>query len=92
VLKPDITKRLMMEFPHLHRGEIERAIDAIFGQMGLAMQQRSRIEIRGFGTFEIRERQARISRNPRTGTSVNVPAKGNIRFRPSRQLLKRIND
>jgi integration host factor subunit beta len=75
----------------LASGEAEAIVDAIFETMIAAIQSGDKIEIRGFGSFRIRQRNPRIGRNPRTGQRVEVQAKRISYFKPSKDLLDLIN-
>ena len=66
-------------------------MDAIFEAMIAAIQSGDKVEIRGFGSFRIRQRNRRTGRNPRTGQRVEVPAKRISYFKPSRDLRDLIN-
>ena len=66
-------------------------VEAILGSMVRAVQRGDRIEIRGFGSFNTRQRAARIARNPRTGVRVDVPPKKTPYFKPSKELLELLN-
>jgi integration host factor subunit beta len=68
--------------PHLLRHDVELAVNCILTQMADALVQGERIEIRGFGSFDLRHRPARIARNPRTGETVDLPAKVVVHFKP----------
>ena len=64
----------------------EVAVDAIFDALRRSMQRGQRIELRGFGTFQVRQRKRGIGRNPRTGQEVPIPPGRTIRFRPGKDL------
>ncbi len=66
---------------------VETVFDAVVG----ALQGGDKIEIRGFGSFRIRQRQSRVGRNPKTGAKVEVPAKRVPYFKPSKELRDLIN-
>jgi DNA-binding protein HU-beta len=64
----------------------EVAVDAIFDAMRTSMQRGKRIELRGFGVFQVKPRKRGIGRNPRTGQEVRIPPGRTIRFRPGKEL------
>jgi integration host factor subunit beta len=72
-----------------HDGEVivETIFDAVIG----ALKGGDKIEIRGFGSFRIRQRNARVGRNPKTGERVDVPAKKVPYFKPSKDLRDLVN-
>ncbi len=64
----------------------EVAVDAVFDAMRRSMQQGERIELRGFGVFQVKPRKRGIGRNPRTGQEVSIPPGRTIRFKPGKDL------
>lgn len=75
----------------LTRRDSEVIVETIFDSVITALQSGDKIEIRGFGSFRIRSRNARIGRNPKTGAKVEVPAKRIPYFKPSKELRHLIN-
>src|SRR5580693_289087 len=74
------------------RKESEVIVEAIFDSIVRSLRHADKIEIRGFGSFRTRQRQARIGRNPKTGTRVEVPAKKIPYFKPSKELKDVVNN
>jgi DNA-binding protein HU-beta len=64
----------------------ELAVDAVFDTMRISMQRGERIELRGFGVFQVKPRKRGIGRNPRTGKEVRIPPGRTIRFKPGKDL------
>jgi DNA-binding protein HU-beta len=64
----------------------ERAVETVFESMKNALAQGDRIELRGFGVFNVRPRKTGIGRNPRTGAEVNIPPGKAVRFKPGKEL------
>jgi len=62
-----------------------------FGAVGECLSQGGRIEIRGFGSFDLRHRPPRIARNPKSGEAVNLPAKVAIHFKPGKEMRDRVD-
>ena len=73
------------------RKDSEVIVEAIFDSIVKSLKTDDKIEIRGFGSFRTRQRQARIGRNPKTGTRVEVPAKRIPYFKPSKELKDLVN-
>ena len=71
--------------------QAETIVDTIFESIIKSLKQGQKIELRGFGSFRLRERGARIGRNPKTGVKVNVPAKKIPYFKPGKELKELIN-
>lgn len=68
------------------RNKAEAAVDAVFNAMKSALQRNDRIELRGFGVFNIKPRKTGIGRNPRTGEEVSIPPGKAVRFKPGKDL------
>ena len=75
----------------LTRRDGEVIVDTFFDGIIDAILANDKVEIRGFGSFRIRQRNARTGRNPKTGEKVEVPAKRVSYFRPSKELRDRVN-
>jgi integration host factor subunit beta len=91
MLKSELVLRLRARYPHLYERDIEKVINAILEQIIEALAQGDRVELRGFGAFSARRREARNGRNPRTGAAVSISAKALPFFRTGKELRKRIN-
>ena len=70
---------------------MERIVTAIFDEITAALSRGDRVELRGFGAFSVKRRDARIGRNPRTGEAVNVAAKRVPFFKTGKLLRERLN-
>lgn len=75
----------------LTRRDSETIVETIFDSVIGALRSGDKIEIRGFGSFRIRQRKPRVGRNPKTGTKVEVPAKKVPYFKPSKELRDLVN-
>src|SRR2546422_5246674 len=73
------------------RKESEVIVESIFDSIVKSLRNGDKIEIRGFGSFRTRQRQARIGRNPKSGDRVDVPAKRIPFFKPSKELRDIVN-
>ena len=76
---------------YLSLSEAELLVNKVFDELGAALTEERRIEIRGFGSFSIRSRDSRIARNPRTGEKVNVTSKKMPYFRAGKNIGKYLN-
>ena len=76
--------------PHLHHRDVERIVATIFEEIATALARRDRVELRGFGAFSIKHRDARIGHNPRTGAIVEVSRKVLPFFKTGKQLSERL--
>ncbi len=75
----------------LFQRDVERVVGTVFDEVTAALSRGDRVELRGFGAFSIKERDARTGRNPRTGESVSVDAKVVPFFKTGKQLRERLN-
>jgi len=75
----------------LTRKDSEVIVDTLFESVIKALRAGDKLEVRGFGSFRVRERNARVGRNPKTGEKVEVPAKRVPYFKPSKELKDLIN-
>ena len=71
--------------------EAEQMVDAIFAHIGEALRTGEKIDLRGFGSFQVSPKKQRQGRNPRTGEMMTIPAKKITVFKASKQLLERVN-
>ena len=91
MIKSELVQRLAARNPHLYQRDIEIIVDAILGEITDAMARGDRGELRGFGAFSTRERQARTGRNPRTGDKVTVTEKRAPFFKTGKEMRERLN-
>jgi len=90
--KSELIQRLAEANPHLYQRDVERIVTTIFDEITEALANGDRVELRGFGAFSVKERSARIGRNPRTGAAVNVAAKFIPYFKTGKQLREKLNN
>ncbi len=88
--KNELVKVVVGRTPHSSKKEIAFVVDIIFESMAQALQRGERIEIRGFGSFQVRVRQAREGHNPRTGELIHVPTRRRPFFRVAKELKERV--
>jgi integration host factor subunit beta len=92
MIRSELLNTLAKDNPGLKSEEIEQVIDIFFDEIAQRLAEGGRVELRGFGAFSTRERAARTGRNPRTGESVDVPAKRVPYFRPGKEMRRALND
>ena len=90
--KSELIQRLAERNPHLYQRDVERIVTAIFDEITAALSSGDRVELRGFGAFSVKRRDARQGRNPRTGDSVQVEEKHIPFFKTGKQLREQLND
>ena len=91
MIKSELVNALNEKFPGLQKKDVELALNGILAQLANALVNGERIEIRGFGSFNCRQRPARVARNPKSGEAVNLPAKATIHFKPGKEMRDRVN-
>jgi integration host factor subunit beta len=89
--KSELIMRLAERNPHLYLRDVERIVTTIFDEISAALARGDRVELRGFGAFSVKRRDARVGRNPRTGASVQVTEKHIPFFKTGKQLRERLN-
>src|SRR5262249_8041898 len=85
MIKVDIVNEVS-KIADITKVKAEVAVDAVFDAMRVSMQRGERIELRGFGVFQVKPRQRGIGRNPRTGTEGRIPPGRQVRFKPVKDL------
>jgi integration host factor subunit beta len=91
VTKTELVQRMAAHNSHLYRRDMENIIDAILGGVADALARGERVELRGFGAFSTKQRQAHAGRNPRTGDKVQVTEKLAPFFRTGKEMRERLN-
>ncbi|ABD56502.1 integration host factor subunit beta [Jannaschia sp. CCS1] len=91
MIRSELIQKLSDENPHLYQRDVERIVNSIFEEVIDALAAGDRVELRGFGAFSVKKRDARIGRNPRTGESVSVEEKHVPFFKAGKLLRDRLN-
>ena len=91
MIRSELVQKLCTDFPDLTQREIETAVNAFYDAIIDQLAAGGRVELRGFGAFSTRGRDARVGRNPRTGESVDVDAKRVPYFKPGKEMRERLN-
>jgi integration host factor subunit beta len=91
MIRSELVQKLAEENPGLTMQEVERIVDLFFREIVERLAHGGRVELRGFGAFTTRARDARTGRNPRTGESVKVNAKRVPYFKPGKEMRERLN-
>lgn len=92
MIKSELIMRVAEKFPHLYQRDVDLIVNRLLDEIGDAMGRNDRVELRGFGTFSVKHRAARIGRNPRTGDSVAVAKKQAPFFKTGKDLRDRMNN
>ncbi len=85
MLKKELVNEVSSELS-LHKNDVTTALDIMLATMENALKKERRIELRGFGSFAVRKRKARSTKNPKTGTIMNIPERKTIHFTMSKSL------
>ncbi|PIB25032.1 integration host factor subunit beta [Amylibacter kogurei] len=91
MIRSELVDKIAAENPHLYQRDVELIVATIFDEIIDAMANGDRVELRGFGSFSVKKREARIGRNPRTGESVQVEEKYVPFFKTGKLLRDRLN-
>ena len=91
MIRSELIQKIADDNPHLYQRDVERIVNTIFEEITNAMSRGDRVELRGFGAFSVKKRDARIGRNPRTGEAVQVEEKHVPFFKTGKLLRDRLN-
>ncbi len=91
MIRSELVQKIAVDNPDLSTKDVERLVNSFFDTITEQLAKGGRVELRGFGAFSTRKRDARVGRNPRTGESVNVPSKRVPYFKPGKEMRERLN-
>ena len=91
MIRSELIQKIAEANPHLYQRDVERIVSTIFDQIVGALEAGDRVELRGFGAFSVKRRDARVGRNPRTGDAVDVGEKHVPFFKAGKLLRDRLN-
>lgn len=91
MIRSELVQRLVQDNPELSVREVEKIVGVFFDEIVKRLMEDGRVELRGFGAFSTRAREARTGRNPRTGETVSVEAKRVPYFKPGKEMRSRLN-
>jgi integration host factor subunit beta len=92
VIKSELVQRIADRNPHLYLRDVEKIVNAILDEITKALSRGDRVELRGFGAFSVKHRDARLGRNPRTGAHVEVTEKAVPFFKTGKEMRERLNN
>lgn len=92
IKRDELVRELIVHQGHISYKDMCNVVDEIFAVMTSALQMGDRIEIRGFGSFMVRRRQAGVARNPKTGVAVHTAPRLTVHFRAGKKFRERINN
>ncbi len=91
MVRSELVHALAARHTDLRPRDVEAVIDTVFEAIIAELESGGRVELRGFGAFSVRHREARQGRNPRTGDVVDAPAKAVVHFKLGKGLHEQIN-
>ena len=91
MIRSELIQIITDQNPHLYQRDVERIVNTVFDEITNAMANGDRVELRGFGAFSVKRRDARVGRNPRTGASVDVEEKHVPFFKTGKLLRDHLN-
>ena len=91
MVKSELLQKMCNLYPSILRKDIEKILETIFFEFSEALSRGENIEIRGFGTYKVTTRKARIGRNPKNSEAVQIPEKKAIKWKMSKTFFNRLN-
>src|SRR6478736_5264930 len=91
MIKSELVLKIAEQNPHLYQRDVEKIVNAILDTIADALARGDRVELRGFGAFSVKKRDARTGRNPRTGASVSISEKVVPVFKTGKEMRQRLN-
>ena len=91
MIKSELVQKIAEQNPQLYQRDVENIVNAILDEIVGALARGDRVELRGFGAFSVKARQARVGRNPRTGQHVEVDDKVVPFFKTGKEMRERLN-
>jgi integration host factor subunit beta len=91
MIKSELVMRISEQNPHLYQRDVENIVNTVLKVITEALKRGDRVELRGFGAFAVKRREARIGRNPRTGEKVDVQEKAVPAFKTGKEMRLRLN-
>lgn len=90
--KSELIQRLAKRYPNLYQRDLENVVKTILDEISGALNEGGRVELRGFGAFSVRKREARRARNPKNGKEVQVGERFAIYFRTGKELREKVQN
>lgn len=84
--KSELIEQISLSYPDMTKKQIEFIINSVFITIKEAIKDGDKVEIRGFGSFKVREKKSKVGRNPKTGHKVEVPEKKVPHFKPGKEI------
>jgi len=91
MVRSELLQKMCNLYPGILRKDIKKILEIVFTEIVQALSEGKNIEIRGFGSYKIVKRKARVGRNPKNSTAIQIPEKKSIKWKMSKALFKRLN-
>ena len=91
MVRSELLQKICNQHPSLLRKDVEKILEIIFCEIVEALQRGENVEIRGFGTYKVVRRKARVGRNPKNSETVQIPEKNAIKWKMSKIFFNRLN-
>ena len=91
IVKSKIIDQLADNYPNFLRKDLKKTLNLILDEIISGLIKNNNVEIRGFGTFKIKKQKARVGRNPKNGSKVEIPEKKTIQWKMSKELFNKLN-
>lgn len=91
MVKSSLVEKVAEKVKNFTKSNVELIVDTIFDNMAASLAKGDKVEIRGFGSFKVKRHKARKARNPKTGESIDIPAKKTPFFKVGKELKERLN-
>ncbi len=92
MVRSELLQMLCDNNPNLLKKDIKKILKIIFSEISIALQKEENIEIRGFGTYKVTKRKARLGRNPKNSSVIQIPEKKVIKWKMSKIFFKKLNN
>ena len=90
-VKSQILDQLTNSYPSFLRRDLKKALDLVFDEIINALAEEKNVQIRGFGSFNVKKLKSRIGRNPKSGSRIEIPAKKSVKWKMSKELFLKLN-
>ena len=90
-LKSQILDQLANSYPNFLRRDLEKVLNLVFNEIIKTLAEGKNIQIRGFGSFKIKQLKSRMGRNPKDGSIVKIPAKQSVNWKMSKEFFQKLN-
>ena len=90
-VKSQILDQLANTYPRFLRRDLEKALNLVFDEIIKTLAEEKNVQIRGFGSFKVKQLKSRIGRNPKDGSRVDIPAKQSVLWKISKEFFRKLN-